>query len=91
MPTTSGSPGWESMGGQPGKKPDAGAATFEPLDESSCRVTFHMEWEPEDERETPAEVFEAVKQVVAADLARFKDIIETRGEKTGSWHDAIAV
>ena len=82
---------WESIGGQPGKKPDAGAATFERLDESSCRVTFHMEWEPEDARETPAEVFEAANQVVAADLARFKDIIEARGEKTGSWHGAIAV
>ena len=82
---------WESMGGEPGKKPDAGAATFEPLDESSCRVTFHMEWEPEDARETPAEVFEAVNQVVAADLARFKDFIEARGEETESRRGAIAV
>ena len=82
---------WESIGGKPGKKPDAGAATFEPLDESSCRVTFHMEWAPEDARETPAEVFEAVNQVVAADLARFKDFIEARGEETESRRGAVAV
>jgi uncharacterized membrane protein len=82
---------WESMGVEPCKKPDAGAATFERLDESSCRVTFHMEWEPEDTRETPAEVLEAVNQVVAADLARFKNLIEARGEQTGSRRGAIAV
>ena len=66
---------WESVGGEPDQKPNAGAATFEPLGESSCRVTFRMEWEPEDALETPAEVLEAVNQVVAADLARFKDFI----------------
>jgi uncharacterized membrane protein len=82
---------WESVGGNLAKKPDAGAATFDPLDESRCRVTFHMKWEPEDARETPAEMLEAVNQVVAADLARFKDIIEARGEETGPRRVAIAV
>jgi uncharacterized membrane protein len=82
---------WESIGGKPGRKPNAGAATFEPLGGSSCRVTFHMEWEPEDARQPPAEVFEAVNQVVAADLARFKDFIEARAEETGSWRGEIAV
>ena len=66
---------WESVGGEPGQKPNAGAALFEPLGESSCRVTFRMEWEPEDALETPSEVLDAVNQVVAADLARFKDFI----------------
>jgi uncharacterized membrane protein len=69
---------WESIGGKPDEKPNAGAATFEPLGESSCRVTFRMEWEPEGGLETPSEVLAAVSQVVAADLARFKDFIEAR-------------
>ena len=71
---------WESIGGNPDRKPDAGAAAFEPLGDSSCRVIFSMTWEPEDARETPTEVLDAVTQVVASDLARFKDFIEARGQ-----------
>jgi len=67
---------WESVGGEPDAKPSAGAATFEPLGDSSCRVTFRMDWEPEDGLETPRQVLDVVHQVVAADLARFKDLIE---------------
>lgn len=70
---------WESVGGRPDEKPNAGAAAFEPLGDSACRVTFQMEWEPEDGRETPSEVLDAVRQVVAMDLARFKEFIEARG------------
>jgi uncharacterized membrane protein len=69
---------WESTGGEPGAKPNAGAATFAPLSDSSCRVTFRMDWEPEDALETPGAVLQAVNQVVAADLARFKVMIEAR-------------
>jgi uncharacterized membrane protein len=72
---------WESVGGNPGEKPSAGAATFEPLGDSSCRVTFRMHWEPEGGLETPSQVLDAVRRVVAADLARFKDLIEAaRGQ-----------
>ncbi len=75
---------WETVGGKPDQKPDAGQASFQPLGDSACRVTFVMTWEPEGEIETPAEVLRAVNHVVAADLARFKDFIEVRGEETGS-------
>ena len=75
---------WETLGGKPGQKPDSGEASFQPLGDSACHVTFRMAWEPEDARETPAEVLKAVNQVVAADLARFKGFIEARGEETGS-------
>ena len=75
---------WESVGGTPGEKPNAGAATFESLGASSCRVTFRMDWEPEGGLETPSEVLAAVNQVVAADLARFKDFIEAHVGKAGA-------
>jgi uncharacterized membrane protein len=75
---------WESIGEEPDAKPNAGAATFEPLGASSCRVTFRMDWEPEDGLETPSQVLDAVHQVVTADLARFKDFIEARGDQTSS-------
>ena len=81
---------WESIGGRPDQKPNAGEASFEPLGGSSCRVTFRMAWEPEGALETTSEVLAAVNQVVAADLARFKDFIEGRGEKTGSWRGEVA-
>ena len=70
---------WESAGSGPGERPNAGAAMFAPLGDSSCRVTFRMEWAPEDDRETPDQVLGAVSLVVAADLGRFKDYIEARG------------
>jgi uncharacterized membrane protein len=70
---------WESIGGDPDHKPDSGQASFEPLGDSACRVTFVMTWEPEGDLETPSEVLAAVDRVVAADLARFKDVIEARG------------
>jgi uncharacterized membrane protein len=71
---------WESVGGTQDQKPDSGAASFEPLGDSACRVTFRMTWEPEGALETPDEVLAAVNQVVAADLARFKDFIEASAD-----------
>jgi uncharacterized membrane protein len=70
---------WETLGGSPGQKPDSGEASFQPLGESACRVTFAMTWDPDGTTATPSEVLEAVRQVVTADLARFKDLIEAHG------------
>jgi uncharacterized membrane protein len=82
---------WESVGAQPDRKPDSGEASFEPLGDSECRVTFRMTWEPEGTLETPSEVLAAVNQVVAADLGRFKDLIEARVGEAGSWRGENAV
>ena len=83
---------WESVGGKPDEKPNAGHVTFEPLGDSACRVTFRIDWEPEGALMTnESYVLGAVNQVVVADLARFKDFIEARGEQTGSWRGEIAV
>jgi uncharacterized membrane protein len=82
---------WESVGGKPEARPDSGEASFEPLGDSACRVTFVMTWEPDGVLETPNEVLAAVNQVVAADLARFKDFIEARGQEAGSQRAGIAV
>lgn len=76
--TRDGRVAWETLGSHPGRQPDSGEAWFGLLGDSTCRVTFRMKWEPEDARETPAEVLAAVNQVVAADLARFKVFIEAR-------------
>ena len=77
---------WESVGGEPGEKPNAGHVTFEPLGDSACRVTFRMDWEPEAAlKAQEGYMIDAVNQVVAADLARFKDFIEARGDESGSW------
>jgi uncharacterized membrane protein len=70
---------WQSVGGKPDEKPNAGAATFEPLGDSACRVTFRIDWEPEAAlAANEGYVLAAVNQVVADDLARFKDLIEAR-------------
>ena len=76
---------WESVGGKPDEKPNAGQVTIEPLGASACRVTFRIDWEPEAALEAnESYMVAAVNQVVAADLARFKDLIEVRGDETGS-------
>ena len=83
---------WESVGGKPGEKPNAGGVAIEPLGESACRVTFRMEWEPEGALETnESYVLSALNQVVTADLARFKELIEARGEARGSRRGEIAI
>ena len=70
---------WESVGGKPGEKPNEGHVTFEPLGDSACRVTFRIDWEPEAAlAANESYVLAAVNQVVAEDLARFKDFIEAR-------------
>jgi uncharacterized membrane protein len=76
---------WESIGGAPGEKPNSGGVEFEPLGDAACRVTFRMEWEPEAALAAQESyVLAAVEQVVAADLARFKELIEARGASAGS-------
>ena len=83
---------WESVGGRPDEKPNAGRVTFEQLGDSGCRVTFRVDWEPEAALEAQeGYMLAAVNQVVAADLARFKDFIEARGEASGPWRGQIAV
>jgi uncharacterized membrane protein len=67
---------WETVGGEPGRKPDSGSASFEPLGDGRCRVTFLMSWEPDGGLETPDEVLAAIHQVLAADLGRFRSFIE---------------
>jgi uncharacterized membrane protein len=73
---------WESVGGKPDEKPNAGHVSLEPLGASACRVTFGIDWEPEDALKTnESYMIAAVNQMVAADLARFKDFIETRSSR----------
>jgi uncharacterized membrane protein len=70
---------WESVGGTPGEKPNAGGVTLEPLGDGACRVTFRMDWEPEAAlAANESYMLAAVNQVVAADLARFKELIEAQ-------------
>jgi len=70
---------WESVGGTPDEKPNAGSVTFEPLGDSACRVTFGMDWEPEAAlKANESYMVAAVNQVVTADLARFKVFVEAR-------------
>lgn len=70
---------WESVGGRPEEKPNTGRVAFRPLGASACRVTFGIEWVPEPGLEAgEAYVLDAVNQMLAADLARFKDLIEAR-------------
>lgn len=76
---------WESVGGKPDEKPNEGHVTLEPLGASACRISFRIEWEPEAAlRAQESYMLAAVNQVVASDLARFKDFIEATGYEAGA-------
>ena len=84
---TPASPGRASAD-RPDEKPNAGQVTFEPIGESACRVTFRIDWEPEAAlMANEAYVLAAVNQVVAADLARFKEL--HRGALSRPAHGAV--
>jgi uncharacterized membrane protein len=70
-------------------KMNAGAVTFERLDEARTRVDVHMDWEPEGVKEEIGSLLGFDKRRVKGDLARFKTFIEERGRETGAWRGDI--
>lgn len=70
-----------------GSKND-GLVTFEKLDESSTRINFHIEYEPEGIVENIGTMLGVVNGRIRGDLRRFKELAEDGGARVGGWHDA---
>ena len=70
-------------------KENAGVVTFHRLDDDTTRVTVQMDFIPEGVLEKVGAVVGAPDRRVKADLARFKQMIESRGTETGAWRGEV--
>ncbi len=66
-----------------------GMVTFEPLGADSTLITVEMSYEPEGVMEQLGAKVGLDSRQVAADLKRFKQLVETRGAETGAWRGEV--
>jgi hypothetical protein len=71
------------------KPRNSGIVTFESLGTKRARINVELEWEPEGLAERAASAIHADSHQVKADLKRFKEFIEGRGEETGAWRFSV--
>jgi uncharacterized membrane protein len=76
---------WRSTEG----KGNAGAVTFHRIDDNTTRLMVQLDWEIEGMMEQVGAAVGADDRRVKADLERFKEIIEARGEETGAWRGEV--
>ncbi|GAA2581902.1 SRPBCC family protein [Dactylosporangium fulvum] len=77
---------WKSTGGE---TMHAGVVSFQPLGEQDTRVTVQMGWEPSGIAEKAGSAVGIDERQVKADVRRFKEFIEQRGDATGAWRGDI--
>ena len=70
-------------------KNNGGVVTFHRLDDSTTRIMVQMSWEPEGVVEQAGAAVGADDARVKADLERFKEMIESRGQETGAWRGEV--
>ena len=76
---------WHAVDG----KQNAGVVTFHRLDDNRTRIMLQMEWEPEGAVESAGAAVGADDRRVKADLERFKEMIESRGQESGAWRGEV--
>lgn len=77
--------GWRSTSGPRNE----GVVTFQQVDDNTTNINLHMHYEPEEAAEEIGDATGALSARVEADLERFKQFIESRGEATGAWRGNI--
>jgi uncharacterized membrane protein len=76
---------WTSTDGGPD-----GVVTFHRLDESRCRVTVQMGYQPAGVRDQVGHLIGVDSLRVQQDLVRFKQLIERRGSASGAWRGEVS-
>ena len=76
---------WRNVDG----KDNAGVVTFHQIADDTTRIMVQMDWAPEGVKEKLGQVLGADDRRVKADLARFKELIESRGSETGAWRGEV--
>jgi uncharacterized membrane protein len=67
----------------------AGVVTFHRLGEGQSRVTVQIDWETEGVVEKAGALVGVDDHQVKADLERFKEYIESRGQEEGGWRGNV--
>jgi uncharacterized membrane protein len=76
---------WKTTGG----KGHSGVVTFHRLGEDQTRVMVQMDWQPEGIKESAGSALGFDDRRVKGDLARFKELIESRGTESGAWRGEV--
>jgi uncharacterized membrane protein len=66
-----------------------GSVRFESLGTDQTRVTLDLDVEPDGPIEATGDALGFVSRRAQADLERFKDFIESRGQETGAWRGSV--
>ncbi len=76
---------WKALDG----KTNAGVVTFHHISPERSKVMVQMEWDEEGLLEKLGSAIGSDDRKVKADLERFKEMIEARGEETGAYREKI--
>ena len=68
---------------------NAGAVTFQAVDETHCRITLQLDVEPGGPIEAVGDALGLVSRQAKADLENFKEYIEARREESGAWRGEV--
>jgi uncharacterized membrane protein len=68
---------------------NAGVVTFHRIDDGTTRVTVQMDVDPDGPIESLGDWAGILDRRVQADLERFRDYIQGRGEPTGAWRGNV--
>ena len=67
----------------------SGVVKFAQVSPNRTRITLEIIYDPEGFVEKTGDALGIVSSGVDNDLERFKEFIETRGQKTGAWRGTI--
>jgi len=76
---------WRSTTGTP----NSGVVSFKSLGANRTRIVLELNYTPTDPVETVGDALGAVRSEAAANLKKFKELIEARGHETGAWRGTI--
>ncbi|MFD1213471.1 SRPBCC family protein [Arthrobacter sp. GCM10027362] len=76
---------WRSVDGTT----HAGEVTFDRLGDQTTRVNVRLQWDTESLTEKVGAALGFDSMQVKADLRKFKDFIESRGQETGAWRGSV--
>jgi uncharacterized membrane protein len=77
---------WTSTSGQR----NAGVVTFHRLADDRTKVMLQVDHDPEGLLDKAGDALGLVRRQTKADLTRFKELIEARGEASGGWRGDVS-
>ncbi len=77
---------WRSTNGTS----NAGVVTFHKLAEDRTKVMLQIDVDPEGALERVGDALGIIRRRASGDLERFKELIETRGQESGSWRGDVS-